>query len=596
MSDVKGDAETLGAFYAKYPSFIWGPSLVAGGVYGICKAIPGHLAKLNATQYGLQASAMYALYGCVLSFAVHGWYCTFGEKERQLQAYEPRSAKFAGSFDDRMGYKDKPNQPRRAAIRTFATFWTSLVYTFFPFAQATTSWASFAAWTCALAVYWDLHFFCVHKFAHENGAAYKFLHKLHHQYKAPDVFSAYFVTYQSHFCTEQSVVLIMALCGLPVDVFNWTLYFGTLDSFIKHAGHSVGSTKLPFVPFTWEQLCTVLSPWGLILGGATTAEHDWHHEKFTTNYSLSFQYLDKLLGSFHPGRPAGEALKPAAEKMADSKLAAGQTAAVDEDGNPIAAGVAVAKPTAPNPQPATAQYTNLIESTAEDWVVQGKAFDTYKENGHVVANILRLVENMKGEMGEIGARVDMYEHSLQTATRARRAGADTETIVCALLHDIGEVLSGTNHGEIASALLRPYISPKNHWLLSQHEVFQAHYFLDKCGGDKDLRDKVKEYQRDGIVKGHPWYEATERFCLEYDQPSFDPSYDTDSLSSFVPLVTEVFDRKPFWWEPEDKKEEDLDCKARLAYGYSLDARADKEGKAPAQADVFANSPAKVKAV
>ena len=44
-------------------------------------------------------------------------------------------------------------------------------------------------------------------FAHENRAAYKFLHKLHHMYKQPDVFTAYFVTYQSHFCTEQSVII-----------------------------------------------------------------------------------------------------------------------------------------------------------------------------------------------------------------------------------------------------------------------------------------------------------------------------------------------------------------------------------------------------
>ena len=86
--------------------------------------------------------------------------------------------------------------------------------------------------------------------------------------------------------------------------------------------------------------------------------------------------------------------------------------------------------------------------------------------------------------------------------------------------------------------------------------------MDSC---KSLNcDKVKEYQKAGIVKGHPWYEATEKFCLEYDQPSFDPTYDTDSLASFIPLVTEVLDRQPFWWEPADKKEEDLDCKARLS--------------------------------
>jgi sterol desaturase/sphingolipid hydroxylase (fatty acid hydroxylase superfamily) len=35
------------------------------------------------------------------------------------------------------------------------------------------------------------------------------------------------------------------------------------------------------------------------------AEHDWHHEKFITNYSLSFKYLDKVFGTYHPGREPG---------------------------------------------------------------------------------------------------------------------------------------------------------------------------------------------------------------------------------------------------------------------------------------------------
>ena len=154
----------------------------------------------------------------------------------------------------------------------------------------------------------------------------------------------------------------MAMCGLPVDVFTWTLYWGTVDSFIKHAGHSVGSTKLPFVPFTWEQLNSVMAPWGLLLGGATTAEHDWHHEKFTTNYSLSFTYLDKLLGSFHPGRKPGEALEATKNDKAMSDTS-GQIGAVDEDGNPISAEAAKAAQAAAKPA-ATAQYTNLIEVRA----------------------------------------------------------------------------------------------------------------------------------------------------------------------------------------------------------------------------------------
>jgi predicted HD phosphohydrolase len=140
------------------------------------------------------------------------------------------------------------------------------------------------------------------------------------------------------------------------------------------------------------------------------------------------------------------------------------------------------------------------------------------------------------------------------------------------MHDIGEVLSGTNHGEIPAAILRPYISPQNHWVLANHEVFQAYYFLDKCGGDKDLRDKVAEYKENGFIKGHPFYEACVDFCENYDQPSFDPDYPCDSLESFRPLVEEVLSRQPFWWEK--KSGEDMDCKARLAAGYSLKVRDD----------------------
>ena len=61
-------------------------------MYGLTQMAPvqKHIDSLGSSPYGVQASALYAVYGCVMSFAVHGWYCTFGEKERQLQAYEPR--------------------------------------------------------------------------------------------------------------------------------------------------------------------------------------------------------------------------------------------------------------------------------------------------------------------------------------------------------------------------------------------------------------------------------------------------------------------------------------------------------------------------
>merc|ERR1719502_218551 len=158
-----------------------------------------------------------------------------------------------------------------------------------------------------LAIYWDLHFFIFHKLAHEYPWMYKKFHKLHHFYTAPDVFGAYYVTYQSHFMTEQSVLLLAAFAGLPRDVFTWTMFLGTFDTCIKHSGHDVGSVQRG-LPISWEGLMTILNPWSLVLGGGKAQEHDRHHEKFTKNYALSFTYLDKLFGSYHVGRTPGDAV------------------------------------------------------------------------------------------------------------------------------------------------------------------------------------------------------------------------------------------------------------------------------------------------
>merc|ERR1712130_533890 len=77
--------------------------------------------------------------------------------------------------------------------------------------------------------------------------------------------------------------------------------------------------------------------------------------------------------------------------------------------------------------------------------------------------LLWLLEGTRGV--EVCNLVDLYEHSVQSATRAFRDGADAETVVCALFHDVGELLSPACHGEIAASILRPFISEKNYWIL-----------------------------------------------------------------------------------------------------------------------------------
>jgi sterol desaturase/sphingolipid hydroxylase (fatty acid hydroxylase superfamily) len=259
-------------------------------------------------------AGVYTVFAGLLAYAIHGWMCVHVDQARQLQSYDRgRPPARQGGRAVPKGYVDKI-PPAQEAVRTIAALLTSLVYAVFPFAPATSSWMSFVGWTFALALYWDLHFYVYHMAAHESRTLYVYFHKLHHTNKQPGPFNAYFVTYQSHFVAEHLVVLIAAFCGLPRDVFTWTLWWGTLGTFIEHAGHDMGSLPLPFLGqlgVTWGVISTALSPWTLVLGGESTAEHDWHHEKFTTNYALSFTYLDKLFGTYHPGRKPGEALASA---------------------------------------------------------------------------------------------------------------------------------------------------------------------------------------------------------------------------------------------------------------------------------------------
>jgi predicted HD phosphohydrolase len=122
-----------------------------------------------------------------------------------------------------------------------------------------------------------------------------------------------------------------------------------------------------------------------------------------------------------------------------------------------------------------------------------------------------------------GAAVDRYTHSLQTATRCLRDGSDPETVACALLHDIGDVLAPENHAELAAAVLRPYVSE------------QGYYYFHYMGKDRRLRDHYR---------ASPYFGACVRFCQRWDQLSFDPAYPTEPLDTFLPMVREVFGRKP----------------------------------------------------
>lgn len=135
-----------------------------------------------------------------------------------------------------------------------------------------------------------------------------------------------------------------------------------------------------------------------------------------------------------------------------------------------------------------------------------------------------------------GYQISRLEHSLQSATRAERDGADIDWIVTALLHDIGDDLAPHNHDSIAAAVIKPYVREECSWVCQHHGIFQLIYYAHHYGNDPNARERFRD---------HPSYQAAVDFCEYWDQASFDPDYDTLPLSHFRPLVETVFSRRPW---------------------------------------------------
>jgi predicted HD phosphohydrolase len=79
-------------------------------------------------------------------------------------------------------------------------------------------------------------------------------------------------------------------------------------------------------------------------------------------------------------------------------------------------------------------------------------------------------------------------------------------------------------------MLRPYVSERNHWIVKHHGLFQEVYYAHHHGGDPNARDRFRD---------HEHYDATVRFCAEYDQVSFDPDYVSEPLDVFEPMLRRV---------------------------------------------------------
>lgn len=184
------------------------------------------------------------------------------------------------------------------------------------------------------------------------------------------------------------------------------------------------------------------------------------------------------------------------------------------------------------------KFIRMEAGTAEEYAFLDRLEDEYKKD--LPNKVIHALKQLEHSLS--GYQVSRLDHVLQAATRAHEAGESEQWVVAALLHDIGDELAPYSHGEMAAAVLRPFVSDEIHWVVKHHAVFQMHYYAHHSGGDRNARDRYR---------GHPFFDSAVRFCHAYDQNCFDPEYPTKPLSFFEPVVGRVL-AKPLITDAEQQ--------------------------------------------
>lgn len=178
------------------------------------------------------------------------------------------------------------------------------------------------------------------------------------------------------------------------------------------------------------------------------------------------------------------------------------------------------------------KFTAMKDGDREDYEFLTRHETDYasKTGERLLAALVDLDESLSGY------QVTRLGHSLQSATRAWRDGADTDWVVSALLHDIGDIYAPYNHDEYAAAILRPFVREQCAWVVEKHGDFQKLYYAHHLGGNPHARDAYRD---------HPYFDDCARFCELWDQTSFDPDYQHHDIDFFRAMVEDVFARRPY---------------------------------------------------
>lgn len=179
-----------------------------------------------------------------------------------------------------------------------------------------------------------------------------------------------------------------------------------------------------------------------------------------------------------------------------------------------------------------ADFKTMADSTSEDVRQMMKSFGQYLQPPYLTNLYMGFLTQLKH--CHTGFPINRFEHSLQTATKAFMDGRENEYVICALLHDVGEIFDPFHHDAIIAELLRHYISDKHYFMLKHHTTFQGYYYWDKLGLDKNAREQFRK---------HPYFDDAVEFVELYDDKAFDRDYPNMSLDDFKPMLTEFFSQR-----------------------------------------------------
>ncbi len=176
---------------------------------------------------------------------------------------------------------------------------------------------------------------------------------------------------------------------------------------------------------------------------------------------------------------------------------------------------------------------SLDSFTAADWALLDRQREPYLA-ARRADQVLAMFATLR-DQPSFGYAISMYRHGVQTATMMLQDGHDEETVVVGLLHDFAYDFCVETHGAAAAALIGPFASERNEFLLRTHQAFQSLHCATHPACDPNERDQWR---------GHPHFAWVAAFVARYDQVAINADGPEMPLEAFRPMVHRFFARPP----------------------------------------------------